>query len=80
MSFKRLVMASAAAAFPKRLCAASRITRSLGYDCSPNAALTLQLMREQAPDQAAKDGIDAKIKLAEPQRQEKCDASTNQSK
>jgi hypothetical protein len=56
------------------------LTWALLYDCSPNAAGTLQLMREQAPDQAAKDGIDAKIKLAEPQRHEKCDTSANTSK
>jgi hypothetical protein len=49
-------------------------------DCSPNAARTLQLMREQAPDQAAKDRIDDKIKLAEPQRHEKCDTSAPQNK
>jgi hypothetical protein len=48
---------------------------ALIYDCSPNAARTLQLMREQAPDQAVKDRIDAKIKLAEPQRHEKCDVN-----
>ena len=50
------------------------LTWALLYDCSPNAAHTLQVLREQAPDQAAKDRIDAKIKLAEPQRHEKCDA------
>jgi hypothetical protein len=44
-------------------------------DCSPNATHTLQLLREQAPDQGAKDRIDAKIKLAEPQRHEKCDVN-----
>jgi hypothetical protein len=48
---------------------------ALLYDCSPNAAHTLQLLREQAPDQGAKDRIDDKVKLAEPQRHEKCDAS-----
>jgi hypothetical protein len=51
------------------------LTWALLYDCSPNAAHTLQLLREQAPDQAAKDRIDDKIKLAEPQRHEKCDAN-----
>jgi hypothetical protein len=47
---------------------------ALIYDCSPNAARTLQLMREQAPR------IDEKIKLAEPQRHEKCDTSAPQNK
>jgi hypothetical protein len=56
------------------------LTWALIDDCSPNAASTLQLMREQAPDQEAKDRIDTKIKLAEPQRHEKCDTSANSSK
>jgi hypothetical protein len=56
------------------------LREALSYSCSPNAAQTLQLMREQAPDQAVKDKIDANIKLAEPQRRENCDDSTSGSK
>jgi hypothetical protein len=50
------------------------LREALSYSCSPNAARTLQAMREQAPDQATKEKIDANIKRAEPQRKEKCDA------
>jgi len=51
------------------------IRESLSYSCSPNAARTLQAMRDQAPDQATKEKIDANIKRAEPQRKENCDAN-----
>jgi hypothetical protein len=51
------------------------VSAALSYSCLPNAARTLQLMRDQAPDAATKDKIDASIQRAEPQRHEKCDAS-----
>jgi hypothetical protein len=51
------------------------LSTALSYNCSPNVARTLQLMREQAPDPATKDKIDANIKRAEPQRRAKCDTS-----
>jgi hypothetical protein len=54
---------------------ATFLREALSYSCSPNAAKTLQTMRDQAPDQASKDKIDANIKRAEPQRKENCDAN-----
>jgi hypothetical protein len=51
------------------------LREALSYSCSPTAAKTLQTMRDQAPDQASKDKIDANIKRAEPQRKENCDAN-----
>jgi hypothetical protein len=53
------------------------LTFALRNSCSPNAARTLQLMLEQAPDSATKDKIDAKMKLTEPQHREKCEAPAN---
>jgi hypothetical protein len=51
------------------------LTVALSYSCSPNAGKTLQMMRDQAPDPATKDKIDANIKRAEPERHEKCNAN-----
>ena len=50
------------------------LTMALLYNCSPNAALTVQLMREQARDQIMKERLEAAIKRAEPDRSERCDA------
>jgi hypothetical protein len=44
------------------------------YNCSPNAARTLQLMREQARDPTMKKRLEAAISRAEPDHQEKCRA------
>jgi hypothetical protein len=51
------------------------LLEALSYSCAPNAARTLQLMREQAPTPETQAGIDANIQRAEPQRHEKCDAN-----
>jgi hypothetical protein len=51
------------------------LSTALSYHCSPNAATTLQLLREQATDSATKDRMDAAIKRTEAQRKEKCDAN-----
>ena len=51
------------------------LAMALIYDCSPNAARTLQLMREQARDQMMKDRLESAIKRNEPQHTEKCDAN-----
>jgi hypothetical protein len=51
------------------------LREALSYSCAPNAARTLQLMREQAPNPETQAKIDANIERAEPQRREKCDAN-----
>lgn len=56
------------------------LTTALIYNCSPNAARTLQLMREQAKDQVMKDRLERAIKRAEPQDTEKCDVSVDANK
>jgi hypothetical protein len=53
---------------------ATMLREGLSYSCSPNAARTLQLMREQAPNAAIQDQIDANIQRAAPQRQDRCRA------
>jgi hypothetical protein len=50
------------------------LATDLIYNCSPNAALTLQLMRAQAKDQM-KDRLESAIKRSEPQNSEKCDSA-----
>jgi hypothetical protein len=57
----------------RQLMTTKMVRESLSYSCSPNAARTLQLMREQAPNPQTQAGIDANIQRAEPQRRRKCD-------
>jgi hypothetical protein len=56
------------------------LATDLIYNCAPNAARTLQLMREQARDQVMKDRLNNAIKRAEGQGHEKCDASAGGNK
>jgi hypothetical protein len=51
------------------------IREALSYSCAPNAARTLRLMRDQAPDPATKEKIDANIQRAQPQRHASCDVN-----
>jgi hypothetical protein len=51
------------------------LATDLIYNCSPNAARTLQLMREQARDQVMKDRLEGAIKRAEPKAKDNCHAN-----
>ena len=51
------------------------VREALSYSCSPNAARTLKLMREQAPNPEVQARIDANIERAEQQRHEDCHAN-----
>jgi hypothetical protein len=56
------------------------LATDLIYNCPPNAARTLELMREQARDQIMKGRLERAIERAEGQDHEKCDASAGGNK